>query len=165
MCWVISEDHRFGLWNQTKQALKISEEEWDGVCLPDCSICTNDPFPIQLWNTTNNDGLVGFGKLELSFYRNVWYNGINRTLNGFLKLCKEPSVVAKQVRTIGRGGKKYWVEVQKQIRDTIDIVAPQKFIIYGGIEHESRLGVLPKGTEFILLDSYMTKRRHGLKKD
>lgn len=165
-----TEDHRFeSLWNQkTKQALKISNEEWDGVCLPDYSIYTDEPFAQQLWNTYRQRWVGRFWQ-ELGIQVIPIISGITKNKSHtewFLEtLPKNPPVVAKQVRTIGRGGKKYWVEVQKQIRDTIDIVSPQKFIIYGGIEHESRLGVLPKGTEFILLDSYMTKRRHGLNKD
>jgi len=161
-----TEDYRFeSLWNsKTRQALKLLREDWSGVCLPDYSIYSDDPYPVQLWNTFRQRWLGRFWQ-ELGIPVIPIISGITKDgshKEWFLKtLPVEPPVVAMQIRTINRGGKQYWKEIQKQIKDTIDIVAPKKFIIYGGLENEKRLGKLPSGTTFILLDAYMTKRRHN----
>ena len=161
-----TEDYRFeSLWNsKTKQAMRLLKEGWDGVCLPDYSIYSDAPLALQLWNTFRQRWIGRFWQ-ELGIPVIPIISGITKDgshKEWFLKtLPTELPVVAMQVRTINRGGKQYWREIQKQIKDTISIVAPKKFIIYGGLENEKRLGKLPSGTTFILLDAYMTKRRHS----
>jgi hypothetical protein len=161
-----TEDYRFeSIWNKkAKQAWKILDENWDGVCLPDYSIYTDEPFPIQLWNTYRQRWIGRFWQ-ELGIPIIPIISGMTRSgshKEWFLEtLPKNPPVVASQVRTIGRGGKKYWRAKWNLIKDTIEIVKPRKFIIYGGLENKKHLGDLPKGTEYILLDAYMTKRRHS----
>jgi len=162
-----TEDKRFeSLWNsKAKQADKLIGEAWDGVCLPDYSIYSDHPLAERIWNTYRQRWLGRFWQLHGIPVIPIISGMVGDYHDSYFleTLPKFPPVVAMQVRTINKGGKQYWQGVQELISRSVSIVEPEKFIIYGGIENRKRLGTLPKNVEFIMLDAYMTKRRHKLK--
>lgn len=165
-----TEDYRFECYwnNKTKYAMKLAGEEWAGVCLPDFSVYSDHPLTLQLYNTYRSRWLGRFWQeLGIPIIPVIQGASYDKSSDQWLlgTLPKYPPVIAMQCRTAVRrgGGKKIWEAIKECIQRTIEIVKPENFIIYGGIELRKKLGNLPPGTEYTFVDSYMTKRRHTFK--
>mgnify|MGYP003148242659 FL=1 len=164
-----TEDYRFeNSWtSKVAFAQKLMDEDWVAVCLPDFSIYAEEPFAVQLYNLYRSRWLGRFWQeLGIHVIPLIQAGGDQLANELYLEtIPKEAPLVAMQFRTVNRRtkGKKEWARVQELIEDTIEVIKPQSFILYGGIELRKRLGKLPTGTNYIFLDSYMTKRRHKMK--
>ena len=164
-----TEDYRFeSYWNKkSEKSLTLLDEEWDGVCLPDFSIYYDEPFAIQLWNLYRSRWLGRFWQsLGIPVMPIIQASGDEDANECFIQtLPKRAPVIAFQCRTIIRRGKgkQRWARAKATIADTIKLIEPKIIVIYGGIELKKQLGALPKGVEYVFIDSYMTKRRHRMK--
>ena len=162
-----TEDYRFAsYWNKkTEGVLKLSEEEWSGVCLPDYSVYHDEPFAIQLYNLYRSRWLGRFWQeLGIKIIPIIQAGGDEDANECFLEtLPKKAPTLAFQCRTVNRRGS--WTRAKGLLEDTINLIAPKSIIIYGGVELRKKLGSLPSGTKYIFVDSYMTKRRHRIQEN
>ena len=169
-----TEDYRFETyWNKKIAGIeRLASENWGGVCTPDFSVYLDKPFAVQLYNVYRSRWLARFwqeaGIPILPTIQGTSYDGSSN--DWILKtLPSRPPVVALQCRTIGRSSsKRLWSLFHKLIDDTVRIVQPKVIVLYGGIElkrHLSSSILNTKTTEFVLLDSYMTKRRHKIEEN
>ena len=156
--------------NKTKYLEKLIDEEWEGVCSPDFSIHMDDPFVLQLYSIYRSRWLARFWQeAGIKIIPTIQGMSFDDSSNDWVlqTLPERVPVAAIQCRTVVRdiSSKKFWGIIHRWIKNIVSIAKPKVLLIYGGIELKQKLGKLPntKTTEFVLLDSYMTKRRHTLK--
>ena len=170
-----TEDYRFeSYWNSKSRTIeKLASEDWAGVCTPDFSVYSDYPFAVQLHNVYRSRWLARFWQeAGIKILPTIQGTSFDKNSNEWMlgTLPKRMPVAAMQCRTINRtgsSGKRYWTVVQELIHDIVKLVQPEVLVLYGGIELRQKLGSLPntKATEFVLLDSYMTKRRHKIQEN
>ena len=167
-----TDDYRFECYwnNKTKYLEKLIDEEWEGVCSPDFSIHMDDPFVLQLYSIYRSRWLARFWQeAGIKIIPTIQGMSFDDSSNDWVlqTLPERVPVAAIQCRTVVRdiSSKKFWGIIHRWIKNIVSIAKPKVLLIYGGIELKQKLGKLPntKTTEFVLLDSYMTKRRHTLK--
>lgn len=161
-----TEDYRFeNYWNNKKGTLeKLLREEWDGVCAIDFSIYWDYPKAVNMYQLYRSRWLARFWQEFGIKVIPVIQGGLDEDVDLILEtLPRYVPVMATQCRTLNRGGKRNWSTFIELIDNTIQVVKPETIVIYGGKEHKKKLSGLPSGCEYVLIDSYMTKRRHRMK--
>ena len=162
-----TEDYRFqSYWNSKTSGLnKLLNEDWDGVCSIDFSIMYDEPKAVRMYQLYRSRWLARFWQEFDIKIIPVIQGSLAEDKQIILgTLPKHCPVVAVQCRTISaRSPKRHWSYFKQLLEDTIEIVNPKTIVIYGGLEHKKRLGELPSGCDYVLLDAYMTKRRHRMK--
>ena len=170
-----TEDYRFEtFWNKKLPGIeRLATEEWAGVCTPDFSVYADNPFAVQLHNVYRSRWLARFWQEAqvkiLPTIQGMSYDGTSTEwLLGTLP--KRPPIIALQCRTVNRAGlqgKRHWSKVHELIDTAVKVIQPKVMVLYGGIELRKKLGALPntKTTEFVMIDSYMTKRRHQIQEN
>tara|TARA_Y100000401_G_scaffold78552_1_gene64131 strand:+ start:1789 stop:3081 length:1293 start_codon:yes stop_codon:yes gene_type:complete len=170
-----TEDYRFETYwnNKTSNLHRLASEEWGGVCTPDFSVYSDQPFAVQLHNVYRSRWLARFWQeAGIPILPTIQGMSYDKTSHDWIleTLPLRPPVIALQCRTITRrsSSKRYWTEFHQLIEDTVRILQPKVLVLYGGIELKRHLGAglaSIKSTEFVLLDSYMTKRRHKIQEE
>jgi len=162
-----TEDYRFeSYWNNKKGSLdKLLREEWHAVCAIDYSLYANEPKILRMYNLYRSRWLARFwqefGIKIIPIIQGGGEDDEEITIN---TIPKGAPIIATQCRTISvRAPKRHWEFYKNLLEHAIGIIQPKTCIIYGGLEHKKRLGALPGGCEYVLLDAYMTKRRHKMK--
>jgi len=162
-----TEDYRFeSYWNNKKGSLnKLLNEEWHAVCAIDFSLYANEPKVLRMYNLYRSRWLARFWQeFGIDIIPIIQGGGDGDADLTLGTIPKGAPIIASQCRTISaRSPKRHWEFYKNLLEDAVAIIQPQTFIIYGGLENKNRLGALPGGCEYILLDAYMTKRRHRMK--
>lgn len=153
-------------------ALALRDENWNAIVAPDFSMYEEWPYAVRLWNLYRSRHVARYWqevgiKVIPSLSRLISLSPYTERKAdlGIDTIPELTPVVATQCRTILQNGGDFkafanWLSV------AIEKIKPQRVIIYGGNEHQSRfLGYLPKqhdGLRYILLNSFMAERRKGM---
>ncbi len=162
------DDWRFEVaWNESADfAQRILEQDWAGAALPDYSTYTDWPLAVCL-NNIYRSRWCGrlWQELDIPVIPILQNCGRSEALTEECigALPKKVPVAAIQCRT-NDGTNAFWkgfVEFIALCKSTITI---ETLVIYGGEEHWKSFGAkLPKGINYVPIDSFVARRR-GLNK-
>lgn len=168
-----TEDYRFQRCYERPSDFygeNIAEADWTAVVEPDFSIYADYPFALRLFQLYKNRWCARFWQeLDIPVIPQIYtlhdWSSKNVLFSKdvvYGTLPRKIPVAAAQCRPLPNlNPSKGWIDFFKSMDMACNILDIDRIILYGGIESEKTLrGELPKGPEYVFLDSYITCRRN-----